>query len=85
MAYNIFKGNPFSIYGETLLITYQMIVIHGLFIVFDKQRRVKAMLLLPLVVAFFVAGYYPELGLFPNYIFENMITFQMVLCTFSPT
>ena len=68
-AYNIYRGNPFSIYGETLLIAYQMLLIEALFIIFDRERRTKALLLLPLLLAFFVAGYYPELGLFPTYIF----------------
>jgi uncharacterized protein with PQ loop repeat len=84
VAYNIFRGNPFSIYGETLLITIQMIVIHLLFIVIDEKRRTKALVLFPLTLGFFLAGYFPELGLFPTYIFESLITFQMVICTLSP-
>jgi len=51
-----------------------------LFVVFDKERRTKALLLLPPLIAFFVAGYYPEYGVFPTYIFENMIVFQIIMC-----
>ena len=82
VAYNIFRGNPFSMYGETLFITYQMLVIHLLFVILDKENRMKALALFPLIVGFFISGYFPELGWFPNYIFEHMITFQMVICKF---
>lgn len=58
-----------------------MLLIQALFIVFDKERRVKAALLLVPLIAFFIAGYYPELNLFPTYIFENMIVFQIIVCT----
>lgn len=80
VAYNIYRNNPFSIYGETLLITYQMMVIHVLFIILDKDNRLKASLLFPPIVAFFLIGYYPEWNLFPSHIFEHMIVFQMVIC-----
>jgi mannose-P-dolichol utilization defect protein 1 len=66
VAYNIYRNNPFSIYGETLLITYQMMVIHALFIILDKDNRLKASLLFPPIVSFFLIGYYPEWNLFPS-------------------
>jgi len=57
-----------------------MLLIQALFVVFDKERRTKALLLLSPLIAFFVAGYYPEYGVFPTYIFENMIVFQIIMC-----
>ncbi len=58
-----------------------MLVIHLLFIIFDEKRRLKACLLFPPIVAFFLAGNFPEWNLFPHYIFEHMISFQMIVCT----
>ena len=36
IAYNIFRQNPFTIYGETIFLEIQMMIIHILFIIFDK-------------------------------------------------
>lgn len=57
-----------------------MLLIQALFIFFDKERKIKAAVTLLPLIAFFVAGHYPELGLIPTYIFENLIVFQVLVC-----
>jgi len=78
VAYNIYRSNPFSVYGETLLITLQMIVIHLLFAIFDgKKRTFYAFTLIPVLVIFW-AAFHSEY--FPQYVLENTITVQIILC-----
>lgn len=77
----MYRNNPFSIYGEVLFITFQMLIIHLLFIALDQNNRLKASLLFPPIFGFFLIGYFPEWDLFPSYIFEHMIIVMVTLCT----
>ncbi len=56
-----------------------MMLIHVFFIFFDPVNRNKAILMFPLIFGFFFAGYFPQYGLFPEYILKNTIIFQMIV------
>ena len=37
IAYNVSRGNPFSVYGETVLISIQIVIVHLLFIIYSTK------------------------------------------------
>ena len=80
VGYNVARGNPFSVYGETLLISIQMILIHTLFLIFGSKDKKKIffVILIPILLVFWTA-LHPEY--FPNYVIENAMIVQIVLCS----
>lgn len=83
VAYHINKENPFSVFGETLLIAIQMVVIHLLFIIYSppssNSKTTYILSLLPVLVIFW-AAFNPTY--FPNYVLENTLVIQMILCNY---
>ena len=82
VAYHVSRGNPFSVYGETFLISVQMVAIHLLFIAYcpkgDPLKVTHYCFLLPIGVVFWAAL---NPVYFPNYIIENSLLVQMLICT----
>jgi hypothetical protein len=80
VAYNIYRSNPFSVYGETLFIAIQCIFILFLFILYGEgSKRILYLLTLLPVGAVFYAAINP--AYFPRYIIDNAMVAQIILCT----
>lgn len=65
MAYNISRDNPFSVYGETLFIAVQSLIIHLLFVAYSdsKGRSTYILTLIPVLMVFYAAvhpTYFPQ-------------------------
>ena len=65
VAYNISRDNPFSVYGETLFIAVQSVIIHLLFVAYsnDKGRSTYVLSLIPVLMVFYAAihpTYFPQ-------------------------
>ena len=54
-----------------------MVIIHLLFVLYDSANRVKSLMLLPFVLAFFYTALNPHL--LPPVLLENTMIIQMVL------
>lgn len=83
VAYNISRDNPFSVYGEMLLISFQCVFILLLFVFYADEksgkRKVYLTTLVPVGVVFWSA-LNPKY--FPAYITDHAMVAQIVLCKF---
>jgi uncharacterized membrane protein YhfC len=82
VAYNVYRENHFSVYGETLFIAIQCAIILSLFIFYgEANRRTFYILTLIPVAGMFYAAINP--AYFPRYIIDNAMIAQIILCTTS--
>lgn len=83
MAYNVYRENPFSVYGETFFIAFQCAIILSLYIFYgEANRRTFYILALIPVAGMFYAAINP--AYFPKYIIDHAMIAQIVLCTPHP-
>lgn len=76
-GYCIYKGNPFSLYGENVFIGVQMLIIILLFIIFAKGNKIIYGIFFALMIA--IAYYTSDPHHLPSFIVEHSITVQTVL------
>lgn len=79
-GYCIYKGNPFSLYGENVFIGIQMLIIIGLFVLYGKGTKAVYLGFFGLMI---VAAYYiSDPHHLPSFIVEHSIIVQTLLSNF---
>lgn len=79
IGYNIFRGNPFSIYGENVFLGVQNLIIIALFFIYPSQKSLTSYLV---GVVLLVALSVPLIGqMVPEWIQEMSISLSIVICT----
>lgn len=76
-GYCIYKGNPFSLYGENVFIGVQMLVIILLFIAFGKGNKIVYSVFFVLMIA--AAYYISDPHHLPSFVVEHSIIVQTIL------
>lgn len=79
-GYCIYKGNPFSLYGENVFIGLQMLIIIGLFVLYGKGS--KAVYLGFFGFMILAAYYISDPHHLPSFIVEHSIIVQTLLSNF---
>ncbi len=81
-GYCIYKGNPFSLYGENVFIGAQMLIIILLFVTFGTGN--KLVYLGSFFVMILAAYFITDPQNIPNFVVENSIIVQSLLSIFWP-
>jgi len=75
-GYCIYKGNPFSLYGENVFIGVQMLVVILLFLAFGKGNKIVYSVFFVLMIA--AAYYISDPHHLPSFVVEHSIIVQTI-------
>jgi hypothetical protein len=78
IGYNIYRGNPFSIYGENVFLGVENLIIMALFFVYPIKKDIPKYI--GYTVALFILSTPMILQLVPGRVQEFSITLSIVVC-----